>query len=105
MKRAKLHQEVAPHLGSIGYAPGTYGWCRAGRLLVLRILTKPDSKLSKAGGDLSSSCYVDLHLPTGRTTKAKLAAALATIPTIGSPKPVLLRSEASAPVQHDMRLQ
>ncbi len=100
MERGKLRQLVAVHLGSIGYAHGSYGWARSGHRVVLRILTTPDAKLSKAGGDLSASCYFDLHLPARQITgKRKLAAALAAVPTIGTPKAVKAWIEPVSAVQ------
>lgn len=105
MRKADIHKAAAEHLAMCGHGAGSYAWLRVGRRIMLRVLTTPDAKLSKSGGDLSASCYLDLRLPSGKTSRKALAAALALIPTIGSPKPVAPQLALAPYVQHDMRLQ
>lgn len=107
MRKAKLHAYVATELAMRGYAPGSYGWTRAGHKVVCRVLTAPDARLSKADDVApTAGCYVDLHLPAGKTSKPKALAAIdAALPTIGPAKPVARWSDpARYEMQHDMEL-
>ncbi len=105
MNRAKLRQEVAEYLGSVGYAHGTYAWVRAGRKVVCRVLTDPNAKLSLSADSPTASCWIDLPLPAGTSRKA-LHELLATVPTIGSPKAAKAWAEPDMAIaQTTMRLQ
>jgi hypothetical protein len=93
MRKDVIRQAVATHLAMIGYAAGSYAWVRSGRKSVCRILAKPDAKLSYRTGDALTDnpvieCFIELHLPAGKTSRKALNEALALVPTKGAPKPV-----------------
>lgn len=103
MRKQKLREAVAVELAMRGYSASGYAWVRSGRRVVCRVLTLPDAKLSKSGGDLSASCYVELHLPAGTTSRRAVFEAIDTrLPTIGPAKPVARAPRPSTAMQMEL---
>lgn len=103
MRKAQLRSAVAVELAMRGYAPGGYAWVRSGRRVVLRVLTKPDAKLSKSSGDLSASCYVELHLRAGKTSRRAVFEAIEQeLPVIGPAKQVARECRPSTAMQMEL---
>jgi hypothetical protein len=71
VKRAAIRFAVSKHLASLGYSNAWYGWFQEGRKIVLGVHHPKTFKRTT------------YHLPSGRTTKKRLAEVLAGMPACG----------------------